>query len=69
MHAFVKFTSFILALSLLNACGTTRTERAVSGAAIGAGVGAVGAAATGGRAGTGALIGAGVGGAAGALSK
>jgi osmotically inducible lipoprotein OsmB len=47
----------------LAACGNTRTERALSGGAIGAGVGAVGSSLTGGSALTGAVIG-GAGGAA-----
>jgi osmotically inducible lipoprotein OsmB len=57
--------AFALALA---ACGNTQTERAVSGGAIGAGVGAAGSALTGGSAVGGALIGAGVGAAAGGLT-
>jgi hypothetical protein len=55
-------------LLLLAACGTTTTDRAISGAGIGAASGAVGSALVGGDAGTGALIGGAVGAAAGALT-
>ncbi len=55
----------ILATALtLSACGTSRTERALSGGAIGAGVGAAGSALTGGSPWAGAAIG----GAAGAVT-
>lgn len=54
--------SGFLAASLA-ACGSTRTERGLSGGAVGAGVGAAGAAVTGGSAVGGAIVG-GVGGAA-----
>lgn len=53
---------------LLAACGTSKTDRALSGAGIGAGIGAIGSAATGGSLGTGALIGGAVGAAGGALT-
>lgn len=53
----------------LAACGTTKTDRAVSGGAIGAGVGAVGTAVMGGNPITGAVVGAGVGAATGALTN
>ena len=69
MHAFIKISLVVLLSGLLCACGHTRGERALSGAAIGAGVGAVGASVAHGNALTGAAIGAGVGAAAGALSK
>lgn len=52
----------------LAACGNTKTERGLSGAGIGAGVGAVGTALTGGSPWTGAVIGGVVGGATGALT-
>jgi osmotically inducible lipoprotein OsmB len=62
-------TMFILVFGLLLAgCGTTTSERALSGAGIGAAVGAGGAAVTGGSIGTGAVIGGAVGAAAGALT-
>ena len=54
---------------LLAACGSSTSDRALSGAGLGAGVGAVGSAVAGGSVGTGALIGAGVGAAAGALTN
>lgn len=60
----------LIALSTLTlaACGNTKTERGLSGAGIGAGVGAVGTALTGGSPWTGAVIGGVVGGATGALT-
>jgi osmotically inducible lipoprotein OsmB len=58
-----------LAAVLLTACGSTMGERAASGAAIGAGAGAVGAKATGGNVLSGAVIGGAVGAIAGGLSK
>lgn len=60
-------TTTILAASL-SACGTSKTDRALSGGAIGAGVGAVGSSLAGGSAGTGALIGGAVGAGTGALT-
>ena len=63
--AFVLIASTAL---LLAACGNTKGERALSGAGIGAGVGAVGTALTGGSPWTGAAIGGVVGGATGALT-
>ncbi|MDT8343034.1 MAG: YMGG-like glycine zipper-containing protein [Thermohalobaculum sp.] len=64
-------TVSILAVALaasLAACGDTRTERAITGGAIGAGTGAVGGALIGGSAGAGALIGGAAGAATGALT-
>ena len=59
----------LAALTLpLAACGTTREERALTGGAIGAGAGAVGAAITGGSVGAGAIIGGAAGAATGALT-
>ncbi|MCE9521776.1 MAG: hypothetical protein K8S25_05010 [Alphaproteobacteria bacterium] len=52
----------------LGACGTTPTDRGISGAGIGAVGGAVVAGATGGSVGTGAVIGAVVGGVVGATT-
>jgi hypothetical protein len=49
-------------------CGNTRTDRALSGGAIGAGAGALGSAVTGGSVGTGAVIGGAVGAATGAAT-
>lgn len=53
---------------MLAACGQGKTDRALSGGALGAGAGAVGSAVTDGNPVTGAAIGAGVGAAAGALT-
>ena len=67
-----KLTTFVAACCLtlsLTACGSTKGERALSGAGIGAGVGAVGSAVTGGSLGTGAIIGGAVGAAAGAMTN
>lgn len=50
------------------ACGETKSDRALSGAGIGAGIGAAGSIATGGSVGKGVLLGAGAGAAAGALT-
>jgi hypothetical protein len=63
----------ILALSFavltLAGCGTSRTDRALSGAGIGAGLGAAGGAATGGSPLGGAVLGGAAGAAAGGLTK
>jgi hypothetical protein len=58
----------ILAAATLAACGDTQTERGVTGAAIGAGAGAVGSAALGGSVVGGALIGGAAGAATGVLT-
>lgn len=65
-----KFACITIAAStlLLGACGNSPGERGLSGAGIGAGVGAVGSALTGGSPWTGAAIGGVVGGATGALT-
>jgi hypothetical protein len=60
--------AFVGALGLA-ACGTTTTERALSGGALGAAGGAGAAAVTGGDATTGALLGGAAGAAAGALTE
>ncbi len=52
----------------LAGCGSTATERGVTGGAIGAGVGAAGSAITGGSAAGGALLGGAAGAAAGVLT-
>ncbi|HUF55632.1 MAG TPA: bacteriocin [Thermohalobaculum sp.] len=57
----------LLGLSL-TACGTSTTDRAISGAGIGAGLGAAGAAVADGNVGRAALIGGAVGAAAGAFT-
>jgi osmotically inducible lipoprotein OsmB len=56
------------ALLALAACGTSKTDRAISGGAIGAGAGALGGAALGGSPGTGAVLGGAAGAAGGALT-
>lgn len=58
-----------LGLSLLAACGTSPTDRAISGGGLGAAAGATGSALTGGNPATGALIGGAAGAAAGALTN
>lgn len=62
-------TASLAAMLLLSACGQTTGDRALSGAGLGAGVGAVGSAVTGGSALTGAVVGGAVGAAAGALTN
>lgn len=66
-----KYAAMVAVVISLTACSgmNDRQQKMVSGAAIGTGVGAVGAAATGGCVGCGALIGAGVGTAAGAIVR
>ncbi len=61
------FCTFTLCL-MLAACGSSKGDRALSGGAIGAGVGAAGSAVTGGNAWGGALLGGAVGAATGALT-
>lgn len=65
-----KFAIILIATSslLVAACGNTKDERALSGAGIGAGAGAVGTALTGGNPWGGAVIGGLAGGAVGALT-
>jgi len=68
----MKISSIILILALclgVAACGNTKGERALSGGAIGAGVGAAGSAVTGGSPWTGAVVGGAVGAATGALTN
>jgi len=66
----LAFLTMVFSAALaVTACGSTKTERGLSGAGIGAGVGAAGAAVTGGSPWTGALIGGAVGGATGALTE
>lgn len=68
MFQLLKSALCISILLVASACGQTKTDRALSGAGIGAGVGAAGSALTGGSAVQGGVIGAGVGAAAGALT-
>lgn len=65
MKTVVLITSAAL---LLTACGTSKSDRALSGAGIGAATGAVGSSVVGGSAVGGALIGGAVGAAAGGLT-
>lgn len=58
----------VLGLTLV-ACGTTKSERALSGAGIGAAAGATGAAVSGGNPVTGAAVGGAAGAATGALTN
>ncbi len=65
--------SFLLSAALLlplalSACGESKTDRGLSGAAIGAGVGAAAGAVTGGSPVTGAVVGGAAGAAAGVLT-
>lgn len=60
--------SFAACLLILGACGNTSGDRALSGAAIGAGTGAAAGALTGGSGVTGAVIGGAIGGVAGAVT-
>jgi osmotically inducible lipoprotein OsmB len=63
-----RFIALALATGLLAACGTSTTDRALSGGAIGAGAGALGGAVLGGSPVTGALLGGAAGAAAGGLT-
>jgi hypothetical protein len=68
MKNIFKLVSSIAILTVCVACGSSKTDRAISGAAIGAGVGAAGAAVMDKNPVAGAAIGAGVGAAAGAVT-
>lgn len=67
----LKMPSIVIVTSIimLSACGNTTSDRALSGAGIGAGAGAVGSAVVGGSVLPGAVIGGAVGAAAGGLTK
>ncbi len=68
----MKYKNIIIlsiALITLSACGTSNSDRAISGGAIGAGVGAVGTSVIGGNPLTGAVLGGAVGAATGVLTK
>lgn len=67
MKIFIMIVCLSASLAL-TACGSSKGDRALSGGAIGAGIGAAGAAVTRGSVGGGALVGAGVGAATGALT-
>lgn len=62
------FALALVACLSLAACGSSKTDRALSGGGIGAGIGAVGAAVTGGSVATGAVIGGAAGAATGAMT-
>jgi hypothetical protein len=68
MNKLSKLLALTAIAFVITACGTTTSERGISGAGLGAAAGAAGAALTGGAVGTGAAIGAAAGGAAGALT-
>lgn len=65
----LKSIAILSMVIVLTACGTSQSDRAISGGAIGAGVGAIGNTAIGGSPWTGAAIGGAVGAATGALTK
>ena len=65
----MKKVSTIIILFALTACGTSTSDRALSGGGIGAGVGAVGSAVVGANPVAGALIGGAVGAGTGALTS
>ncbi|MDE3060033.1 MAG: hypothetical protein KGJ06_03375 [Pseudomonadota bacterium] len=69
MSSSSKFTAVLLLAALLTACGDRPGERALSGGAIGAGVGAAGGALIGGDPLTGAVVGGGVGAVTGAVTN
>ena len=69
MKRFALIAIAVLVLGPLAACGNSQGERALSGAGIGAGTGAAGAALTGGSVAGGALIGGAAGAAIGALTE
>lgn len=64
----LRIMTCIAALAMLSACGSSTSDRALSGGAIGAGVGAAGSAATGGSPVTGAIVGGAAGAATGGLT-
>jgi hypothetical protein len=65
---FSKLFALACAVFVMAGCGTSKTERALSGGAIGAGVGAAGGALSGGSPVTGAVIGGAAGAATGVLT-
>lgn len=69
MKKFAFIFMMILPLVAVSACGNTKGERALSGAGIGAGVGAAGSAITGGSVLGGAAVGGLAGGAIGAVTN
>lgn len=69
MKVSTNITVLAAALTLLTACGNNAGDRALSGGALGAGVGAVGGAVLGGNPVTGAVVGGALGAATGGLTK
>lgn len=67
-NKFLLVSAIAVSALSLAACGSSKTDRALSGGGIGAGVGAVGSALTGGSPWTGAVIGGAAGAATGALT-
>jgi len=65
----IKFVAMLGICTLISACGHSTSDRALSGAGIGAGVGALGSAIVGGPVLGGAIVGGAVGAAAGGLTK
>lgn len=69
LHSIITRTALVALLAApLAGCGSSQSDRAISGGGIGAGAGALGSAALGGNPWTGAAIGAGAGAATGALT-
>lgn len=68
MKRYLMIAALLLAVGPLAACGNSQGERALSGGAIGAGVGAGGAALTGGNVVGGTILGGAAGAAIGALT-
>lgn len=68
MTRYLLIAAMLIAVGPLAACGSSQSDRALSGGGIGAGVGAAGAALTGGNVVGGALIGGAAGAATGALT-
>ena len=66
---YLKLCSVLLVLTTLTACGTTTSDRALSGAGLGAAAGAATGALVGGNPVTGAAIGAAAGGIGGAATR
>jgi hypothetical protein len=66
---YAQLATALVTFALLSACGNTTSDRALSGAGIGAGVGAVGSAVVGGSVLPAAIIGGAVGAAAGGLTS
>lgn len=64
----LRVGTILATVCLLSACGTSKSDRALSGGAIGAGIGAVGSSLTGGSPWTGAVVGGAAGAATGAFT-